>query len=107
MLLPCYIRQGKSHTSLYRFAQRLNALANDPITEADKAAVESQLVGFFMNGLYHNFLCMKVMKENPKTFQATVQAAVAEKNCKRDFSQGQMTMTTQKQELSNQARLIT
>ena len=58
MLLPCYIR--------------LYALANDTITKVNKAVVDSQQDGFFIDGLYHDFLHMKVMKENPKAFQAAV-----------------------------------
>ena len=68
MLSTCYIKQDKSNMSLYRFTQRLYALANDPFAKGDMVDVESQLVGFFIDGLYHDFLCMKVMTKNPKTF---------------------------------------
>ena len=51
----------------------------------DKVVVESQLVGFFIDGLYHDFLRMKVMRENPKTFQAAVQSALAEQNLRKRF----------------------
>ena len=57
-----------------------DALENDAFAKVDKAVVESQLVGFFIDGLYHDFLCMKVMRENPKTFQAAAQSALAEQN---------------------------
>ena len=43
------------------------------LQKIDKAAVESQLVGFFIDGLNHDFLCMNVMRENLKTFKAAVQ----------------------------------
>ena len=62
------------------YTERLYALANDAFAKVDKAVIESQLVGFFIDGLYHDFLCIKVMRENPKTFQATVQSALAEQN---------------------------
>ena len=44
-------------------------LANDAFMKADKSVVESELVGFFIDGLYHDFLCMKVMREKPKKFR--------------------------------------
>ena len=56
------------------------ALANDAFAKVDKAVEESQLVGFFIDALYHDFLCMKVIRENPKTFQAAVQSSLAEQN---------------------------
>ena len=60
-------------------------MANDAFVQVDKAVVESQLVGFFIDGLYHNFLNMKVMTENPKTFQAAVQSPLAEQNLRKKF----------------------
>ena len=62
------------------YAERLYALTNDAFTKVDKAVVESQLVRFYIDGLYHDFLCMKIMREHPKTFQAAVQSALAEQN---------------------------
>ena len=56
-------RQVKNE-SVQVYAQRLYALANDAFTKVDKAVVELQLVAFFIDGLYHDFLCMKVMREN-------------------------------------------
>ena len=38
-----------------------------------------------MDGLYNDFLHMKVMRENPKTFQTGVQSALAEQNMKKIF----------------------
>ena len=53
---------------------------NDAFAKVDKAVVELQPVGFFIDGLYHIFLTLKVIRENPKTFQAAVQSAFAEQN---------------------------
>ena len=72
-------RQSKIET-VQIYAERLYVLANDAFAKMDKVAVESRLVGFFIDGLYHYFLRMKVMRENPKTFQAAVQSALAEQN---------------------------
>ena len=55
------------------YTDRLYTLGNDAFTKVDKAVVELQQVGIFFEGLYHGFLCMKVMRENPKTFQAAAQ----------------------------------
>ena len=43
-------------------------------------AVESQMIGFFVDGLHHDFLKMKVMHDNPNTFQGAVTAAMNEQN---------------------------
>ena len=77
-------RQTKSET-VQVYAERLNALANDAFAKVDKGVVESQLVGFFIDGLFHDYLRMKVMRENPKTFQAAVQSALAEQNLRKRF----------------------
>ena len=72
--------------SVQVYAERLYALANDAFAKVDKAVVESQLVEFVIDGLYHDFLCMKVMRENLKTFQAALQSALAKQICDRDFN---------------------
>ena len=77
-------RQSK-HEKVQIDAERLYALANDAFAKMDKVVVESQLVGFFIYGLYHDFLRMKVMRENPKTFQAAVQSALGEKSLRKRF----------------------
>ena len=43
-------------------------MINDAFAKIDMSVVESQLVGFFIDGLFHDYLRMKVMSENPKTF---------------------------------------
>ena len=80
----CKARQTKSET-VQVYAERLYALANDAFAKVDKGVVESQLVGFFIDGLFHDYLRMKVMMENPKMFQAAVQSALAEQNLMRRF----------------------
>ena len=80
----CKAMQDK-HETLQVYAERLYALAKDALTKVDKALVESQLAGFFINGLYHDFLCMKVMRENSKTFQAEVKSPLAKPNWPKRF----------------------
>ena len=45
--------------SAQAYAERLYALANDAFIKVDKAVVVSQVVGFYIDGLYHYFLCKK------------------------------------------------
>ena len=44
------------------------------------------MIGFFVDGLYHYFLKMKVMHDNPNTFQGAVTAAMNEQNLHRRFN---------------------
>ena len=46
-------------------------------------AVESQMIGFFVDGLYHDFLKLTVMGDNPNTFQGVVTVAMNEQNLHR------------------------
>ena len=73
------------------FAERLYALQHDIFAQVDESLVESQLVGFFIDGFHNDFSCMKVMRENPKTFQASVQSALAEQNLRDDLTCKHMT----------------
>ena len=81
---------------------RLNALAKNAFAKVDKAVVESQLVGFFTDELYHDFLQIKVMRENPKGFQTAVQSGLAEQNLQKRFQFRSNDHTTKKVELRNQ-----
>ena len=62
-------RQRRSET-VQVYAERLYALTNDAFAKVDKGVVESQLVGFFIDGLFHDYLGMKVMQEIHKTVEA-------------------------------------
>ena len=44
--------------------ERLYTLANDAFAGVDKAVVELQLVGVFIDELYHDFLHMNVMRKS-------------------------------------------
>ena len=61
-------------------------MAYDAFVKVDKVVVELQLVGFFDDGLHYDFLHMKVMLQNPKTFQAAVQSALAQQNLLKEIS---------------------
>ena len=62
------------------------ALAEDALEKTDKALVESHLIGFFIDGLYYDFLHIKVMREGPKTFQQAIQSALTEQNLRKRFN---------------------
>ena len=67
------------------YAERLFALAQEAFAgqQGGLGAMESQMIGFFVDGLYHDFPKMKVMHDNPNTFQGVVTAAMNEQNlCK-------------------------
>ena len=64
----CKARQTKSET-VKVYADRLYTLANDAFAKVNKGVVESQLVGFFIDDLFHDYLRMNVMRENPKLFK--------------------------------------
>ena len=61
----CKARQVKNE-SLQVYAERLYSLGNDVFTKVHMAVVELLLVGFLIDGLYHDFLCRQVMQGNPK-----------------------------------------
>ena len=46
-------------------------------------AADQQLIGFFINGLSHDDMMMKVMRDNPAMLQATIAVANAEQNLRR------------------------
>ena len=77
LTMLCKAKQVK-HESVLAYTARLYALVNDAFTKVDKADLDSQLVGVFIDGLYHDFLHMNIMQETPKTFQAALQSALAE-----------------------------
>ena len=62
------MRQSKSET-VQVYAEKLHTLAHDTFMKLNKAVVESNLVIFFIDGLYHNMLQMKIMRENSKHFK--------------------------------------
>ena len=70
------------------YARRLLSLAEEAFTgqNAGVAAIERQLVGFFVDGLVHDYLKMRVMRENPATLQAAVGYAMTEQNLRKKFN---------------------
>lgn len=80
------VRQGSSE-NVQLYAERLLALARDAFEGQDgnNVAVERQLIGFFADGLHHDYLRIKVMRDNPTTFQQAVRSALNEQNLRKRF----------------------
>lgn len=78
----------KSDENVQLFAERLLTLAEEAFTGQNGgiAAIERQLVGFFIDGLAHDYLKMKVMRENPATLQAAVTSTMNEQNLRKRFN---------------------
>ena len=59
------------------YAERLLTLGKDSFPpDTDRQTVERQLIGFFVDGLLQDSLKMKLMRDNPNTFQAAVNTAL-------------------------------
>ena len=48
--------------------------------------MQRQLVGFFIDGLAHDYLKMKVMRENPLEFERAVGITTEEQNLRQNFA---------------------
>ena len=51
------------------YAGRLYTSVYDAFVKLNKAVGESELVAFFIDGLYHDNLQIKIMRENLKNFK--------------------------------------
>ncbi|XP_067655940.1 uncharacterized protein [Haliotis asinina] len=81
----------KQYESVQMFTERLLNMASEAYTGlrhdgGNGAAIERQLVGFFIDGLSHDYLKMKVMRENPANLATAVIAATNEQNIRARFS---------------------
>lgn len=76
------VRQ-KPQETIQVYAERLMSLSEDAFP--DPAAANQQLVGFFIDGLIHDYMKMKVMRANPDTLQKAITVANEEQNLRRRF----------------------
>lgn len=80
------VRQ-KAGENVQIYAERLLTLGKDSFpAETDRQTIERQLIGFFVDGLLQDSLKMKLMRDNPNTFQAAVNTALQEQNLRRRFN---------------------
>lgn len=75
----------KQGENIQVYAERLLALADEAYPNQVHAAIDQQLIGFFIDGLQHDYMKMKVMRENPATLQAAITSATSEQNLRRRF----------------------
>ena len=77
----------KSGETVQIYAERLFSLAQEAFAsqQGGLAAVENQMIGFFVDGLMYDYLKMKILRENPNTFQAAVTVAMNEQNLRKRF----------------------
>ncbi|MCG8078458.1 MAG: hypothetical protein JAY75_19735, partial [Candidatus Thiodiazotropha taylori] len=80
------VRQ-KPDENVQLYGERMLALARDAFDgqDANQVGVQRQLIGFFIDGLYHDHLRFKVMRDNPATFEQAVRAALSEQNLRKRF----------------------
>ena len=85
------IRQGPSE-SVQMYSERLLRVAEDAYPQscqADKYSyelVQKQLLDIFCDGLFHDYLRMKVMRANSKTISEGVEVAIQEQNLRKRFN---------------------
>ena len=81
------IRQHKNE-GIPVFAERLLTIAEEAFpgpNDGNQAVIEGQLIGFFTDGLIHNSLRMKLMRENPKTLQDAINCVMKEHTLRARF----------------------
>ena len=73
-----FLRKVKqsSGESIQVYVECLMALSDDAFD--DVAAANEQLIGFFVDGLLHDYMKMKVMRDNPKTLKNALEIGNAE-----------------------------
>ena len=68
-------------------AERLLNVAEDAYSQpGDRAVVENQLINIFIDGLYFDYLKMKVLRDDPGTFQVAIQSVMREQNIRKRFT---------------------
>ena len=75
----------KQGESIQVYAERLMALGDEAFPHQVHAAIDQQLIGFFIDGLLHDYMKMKVMRDNPATLQQAITIATGEQNLRRRF----------------------
>lgn len=70
------------------YATRLLDLAEEAYVYCPEELpiIEKQLIGYFTDGLAHGYLRLKVMRDNPPTFQAAVNVAMAEQTLRTRYN---------------------
>ena len=87
LMLLRKVRQ-KEGESVQVYAERIMSLAEDAFggQGMQNQAIQDQLIGFFTDGLSQDFMKMKVMRDNPRNFQAAVDVSLTEQNLRKRFN---------------------
>lgn len=75
----------KKEESVQIFAERLLSVAADAFRGEDLTIgpIQRQLIGYLVDGLYYDYLRIKIMRTNPNNLQAAVLAATQEQNIRK------------------------
>lgn len=79
--------------SVQMYAERMLSVAEDAYPAESgfdrntHDLIQKQMVDSFCDGLYHDYLRMKVMREDPKTFDQAVNSAMKEQDLRRRFNE--------------------
>lgn len=68
------------------YAERLITLGQDAFDGVPDDVKDKQLVNYFIDGLFHDFMKMKIMRENVASLQIAIDVATAEQNLRKRFS---------------------
>ena len=84
------IRQ-RPEESVQIFSERFLRVAEDafpenPCNETAKNILEKQLVDIFCDSLYHDYLRLKLMREDPQDYESAVSIAMNEQNLRKRFA---------------------
>ena len=85
LLMLRRIKQSKGE-SIQVYTERLLTLAEDAFKGQDDALVQCRLIGYFIDRLLFDFMKMKVMRDNPSTFNDAVKSATGEQNLRKRFT---------------------
>ena len=87
LMLLRKVRQREGE-SVQVYAERIMSLAEDAFggQGMQNQAIQDQLIGFFTDGLSQDFMKMKVMRDNPRNFQAAVDVSLTEQNLRKRFN---------------------
>lgn len=68
------------------YAERLMTLGDDAFEGVPDDVKDKQMVNYFIDGLLHDFMKMKIMRENPIRLQIAIDVATSEQNLRKRFS---------------------
>ncbi|MES9879658.1 MAG: hypothetical protein ABW185_02110 [Sedimenticola sp.] len=85
LLLLRRVKQKPSE-SVQVYAERLVAVGEDAFEGQARDAVDRQLIGYFIDGLYQDNLKMRIMRDNPTTMQQAITVATNEQNLRKRFN---------------------